>query len=289
MITNLLSIPPTLQDMVIHMVTTATMGYTILLHIELFGIFPLLAFGPFLVVCVIVHFYLQSQRVSANQRLAKLFPTPATTPASSPRTVTVRDENSETPTTTIATKSVHVTRRQSVQHAMSIAEQISNVHHTHAQQENQQLHTQCMDIKCIREVVSSGEEKCGSLLSKAMVSEEDSVSSEELISKHRLMFAVQDDEEEDEEEEKEMENEIDVTNTAMLTTQTLRNENNNISTHDTNRSSRRDRSCSDDMSSVDESDDEDGEHDLSDDSEDDDCSLSMDLEDEGEGDDQDDE
>eukprot|EP01034_Spumella_vulgaris_P047388 gene47388-biopygen14987 len=65
MLTNLLSIPPTLQDMVIHMVTTATIGYTVLLHIELFGIFPLLAFGPFLVICVMIHFFIQSQKAAA--------------------------------------------------------------------------------------------------------------------------------------------------------------------------------------------------------------------------------
>eukprot|EP01034_Spumella_vulgaris_P047429 gene47429-biopygen17579 len=74
LLTNLLNIPPTLQDMVIHMVTTATIGYTVLLHIDLFGIFPLLAFGPFLVICVLVHFMIQSQKSAAKQRLAKLFP-----------------------------------------------------------------------------------------------------------------------------------------------------------------------------------------------------------------------
>eukprot|EP01034_Spumella_vulgaris_P047284 gene47284-biopygen6458 len=78
LIASVLVVPPTLQDMVIHMATIATIGYTILLHIELFGIFPLLAFAPFLIVCVLVHFFIQSQKASSKQRLTKLFPAPQT-------------------------------------------------------------------------------------------------------------------------------------------------------------------------------------------------------------------
>lgn len=91
-LTNLLNIPPTLQDMVIQMVTTTSVGYTILLHINLFNIFPVLVIIPFLVLCVIVHFMIQAGKAQAKHQLAKLMPTSEKTvllglksPVTSPR------------------------------------------------------------------------------------------------------------------------------------------------------------------------------------------------------------
>lgn len=91
-LTNLLNIPPTLQDMVIQMVTTTSVGYTILLHINLFNIFPVLVIIPFLVLCVIVHFMIQAGKAQAKHQLAKLMPTSektvllgAKSPVTSPR------------------------------------------------------------------------------------------------------------------------------------------------------------------------------------------------------------
>lgn len=74
LLTSLLNIPSTFQDMVIHLAATSAMGYTILLHIQLFDIFPVLAFGPILALCAIVHFVVQSGKASAKQRLARLVP-----------------------------------------------------------------------------------------------------------------------------------------------------------------------------------------------------------------------
>ncbi len=73
-VTNLLNVPPSFQDMVVHMVTTTSIGYTILLHIQLFDIFPVLAFGPFIVLCIITHVAIQSGKASAKKRLAQLLP-----------------------------------------------------------------------------------------------------------------------------------------------------------------------------------------------------------------------
>jgi hypothetical protein len=120
LITNLLSVPPTLQDMVIQMITTATVGYTVLLHIDLFGIFPLLAFGPFIVVCVLVHFFIQSQKAAAKQKLAKLFP------AAPESTVDIALS---------AKKAAHLNRRQSTQQGVSIAHQIAGYHNQNKDKE----------------------------------------------------------------------------------------------------------------------------------------------------------
>jgi hypothetical protein len=76
-LTQLLQIPPNLQDMIVHVVTTTSVGYTVLLHIDLYRIFPLLAFLPVLLVLVVVHFLIQSGKANAKQELAHLFPAPA--------------------------------------------------------------------------------------------------------------------------------------------------------------------------------------------------------------------
>jgi len=73
---QVLQVPPGLQDMVIHMVTTSAVGYTILLHIDLYTIFPLLAFIPLLLVAVIVHFMIRSRRAAAQQELSKVLAVP---------------------------------------------------------------------------------------------------------------------------------------------------------------------------------------------------------------------
>jgi hypothetical protein len=74
LITNLLSIPPTFQDMVIHIASTATMGYTILLHLQLFQIYPVLVVVPTLLIGVIAHFLIKGGRAKAKSEIAKLMP-----------------------------------------------------------------------------------------------------------------------------------------------------------------------------------------------------------------------
>ena len=55
-------------------VTTVTVGYTVLIHLQLFYIFPVLVIVPALIVGVIVHFWIQSNKANEKLRLAKLFP-----------------------------------------------------------------------------------------------------------------------------------------------------------------------------------------------------------------------
>ena len=51
--TSLLSIPIAIQDMVLHLVMVTTIGYTILLHLQLYGVFPALVIIPSLGLCVL--------------------------------------------------------------------------------------------------------------------------------------------------------------------------------------------------------------------------------------------
>jgi hypothetical protein len=73
-LTNLLQIPPALQDMVVQMCSTAVIGYTTLLHIQLYDVYPALVVLPTVLACLVVHFAVQSRRAQANQSLAQMFP-----------------------------------------------------------------------------------------------------------------------------------------------------------------------------------------------------------------------
>jgi hypothetical protein len=72
-LTNLLQIPPALQDMVVQMCSTAVVGYTTLLHIDLYRFYPPLVILPTLVAAVAVHFIVRSNSSSARLRLQRLF------------------------------------------------------------------------------------------------------------------------------------------------------------------------------------------------------------------------
>jgi hypothetical protein len=71
---NFLSVPPSCQDIVIHMTSTTAIGYIILIHVQLFEIFPALVILPSLVLAVLAHFVIQSSKADAKIKLARLFP-----------------------------------------------------------------------------------------------------------------------------------------------------------------------------------------------------------------------
>jgi hypothetical protein len=71
---NFLSVPPTVQDMVVQMTTTTAVGYVVLIHVQLYGIFPALVVLPALLVLALAHFIIQSGKSDAQLRLARLFP-----------------------------------------------------------------------------------------------------------------------------------------------------------------------------------------------------------------------
>ena len=71
-ITTFLNVPPSVQDMVMQMLSTVVVGYVALLHIELFIIFPVLVVLPLLIVGIIVHFFIQSSKAQEKLRMQKL-------------------------------------------------------------------------------------------------------------------------------------------------------------------------------------------------------------------------
>jgi hypothetical protein len=77
-VSNLLQLPSTMQDMVVHVITTSTVGYTVILHVDLYRIYPLLAVIPFLLVCFLVHFLVKS--AGAKGRMDALALTPEEKP-----------------------------------------------------------------------------------------------------------------------------------------------------------------------------------------------------------------
>lgn len=73
-LTNLLQIPPAFQDMIIQMCTTAAVGYTVLLHMELYFVFPALVIIPCLIICAVVYVLVQYNAKRARRRLEQTFP-----------------------------------------------------------------------------------------------------------------------------------------------------------------------------------------------------------------------
>ena len=71
-LTNLIVVPASLQDMIIGMCTTTAMGYTVLLHVDLYRVFPVLVIIPTLIIAVIVHFFIQSSQASSKRSLEKM-------------------------------------------------------------------------------------------------------------------------------------------------------------------------------------------------------------------------
>lgn len=72
LITNLLSVPVSLQDMVIQMASTAVTGYTFLIHVQLFSIFPVLVIIPTIFLGVLIHFIIQASKRKTEEDLQGL-------------------------------------------------------------------------------------------------------------------------------------------------------------------------------------------------------------------------
>jgi hypothetical protein len=71
---NFLSVPPSIQDMVVQMTSTTAIGYIVLVHVQLYELFPVLVILPTLLVVALGHFIVQSSKADAKLRLARLFP-----------------------------------------------------------------------------------------------------------------------------------------------------------------------------------------------------------------------
>jgi hypothetical protein len=71
---NFLSVPPSIQDMAVHMTSTTAIGYIVLVHVQLYEIFPALVVLPALLLAGLAHFVIQSSKSDAKIKLARLFP-----------------------------------------------------------------------------------------------------------------------------------------------------------------------------------------------------------------------
>ena len=60
--------------MIVHLASTAAIGYVVLLHIQLYQLFPALVILPVCIIVIVVHFIITSGKADAKLRLAKLFP-----------------------------------------------------------------------------------------------------------------------------------------------------------------------------------------------------------------------
>lgn len=72
LLSSLLGTALTIQDMIIHMVTTSIVGYLILLEIQLYNKSPVLAFLPILVVLILIFSIFRFTRRDAKRKLAKV-------------------------------------------------------------------------------------------------------------------------------------------------------------------------------------------------------------------------
>jgi uncharacterized membrane protein len=71
-LTSLLSVPISVQDMIIQCGSTVTIGYTVLFHLRLYQIFPVLIVVPTIFLGVIIHFMIQSNKSKKKMEDIKL-------------------------------------------------------------------------------------------------------------------------------------------------------------------------------------------------------------------------
>jgi hypothetical protein len=71
-LSNLLTVPLAVQDMIMQMATTTATGYTILLHWQLYQIYPVLIAIPTLLLAAVLHFFVQSGKSQAKVEMAKM-------------------------------------------------------------------------------------------------------------------------------------------------------------------------------------------------------------------------
>jgi len=65
-VSNLVTVPANLQDMICQLFSTTMIGYTILLHVQLYAIFPVLVIVPLAFIALIVHFVIRANARNAQ-------------------------------------------------------------------------------------------------------------------------------------------------------------------------------------------------------------------------------
>jgi hypothetical protein len=118
-LTQLLQIPAGFQDMVVRMASTTVIGYTILAHIDLYEIFPVLAFVPVICVAVAAHYYIKRSSAAAEQELCRVHVEQA---AEEP----VKENEAGEPASVAVpvSRSAHLNRMQSMRQGMNVANRL---------------------------------------------------------------------------------------------------------------------------------------------------------------------
>jgi hypothetical protein len=127
-LTSLLSVPISVQDMIIQCSSTVTIGYTVLFHLRLYQIFPVLIVVPTIFLGVIIHFMIQSNNAKKKVEDSKLM--------KKIKTIEVERKNAYQITTTEVDGTAkedsnggwrHKKRRESIQKGIKVAQQIETV------------------------------------------------------------------------------------------------------------------------------------------------------------------
>ena len=71
-ITNFLTFPIHLQDMIVQISSTFVLGYTIIIHIQLYLIYPVLIVVPTIIIAAILHFFVKSSAAQHKIETMKL-------------------------------------------------------------------------------------------------------------------------------------------------------------------------------------------------------------------------
>jgi hypothetical protein len=119
-VTSFISIPPSIQDMAIHMGTTAVSGYTALVHVRLYKIYPVLVVVPTVILAAIVHFWVQGNKFKAKVEYAKIFGQSELKQSNTVEQEKITNKMSSVNDTQTVSNH-HVNRRQSVVNGIQIA------------------------------------------------------------------------------------------------------------------------------------------------------------------------
>jgi len=137
------------QDMIIHVLNTSVVGYVILVHIQLYQLFPVLVILPSCIIGIIVHFLITSGNADAKIRLAKLFPVNTTTNITN-RIVYNQQEEDHDMQIDLSSSSkgnIHQTRRASIQMGLNVIDEIQQME---VMDDNDSISEDCDEIDDVR-------------------------------------------------------------------------------------------------------------------------------------------
>ena len=157
---HFLNMPSGFQDMIIHILNTSVVGYVILVHIQLYQLFPVLVILPLCIIGIIVHFIITSGNADAKIRLAKLFPVNTTTNITN-RIVYNQQEEDHDMQIDLSSSSkgnIHQTRRASIQMGLNVIDEIQQME---VMDDNDSISEECDEIDDISfECVSDASDDC---------------------------------------------------------------------------------------------------------------------------------